>query len=245
MSIDKIWLGLTIGNSRLHWARFIGETLHEAWDTEFLAGRRETPSLQDEQSVPLYLASVVPTQTALWQDYPDVRVITLEQIPLRGLYPTLGIDRALAVLGAGETYGYPCLVIDAGTALTFTGVDENRCLVGGAILPGLKLQLESLSKRTAALPQVQLPSELPTRWAKSTPEAIESGIVYTVLSGVRDFIEAWWHSFPGSRVVVTGGDRAILLNYLQSQSPDIAAGVIGDRHLIFWGMRKIVLSFEF
>ena len=30
------WLGLMIGNSRLHWAWFIGETLCCAWDTEYL-----------------------------------------------------------------------------------------------------------------------------------------------------------------------------------------------------------------
>jgi len=44
--------------------------------------------------------------------------------------------RALAVLGAGKKYGFPCLVIDAGTALTFTGVDRDKKLVGGAIDPG-------------------------------------------------------------------------------------------------------------
>jgi type III pantothenate kinase len=70
--------------------------------------------------LPLYLASVVPSQTALWQTYPDVHIITLDQVPLQGVYPTLGIDRALALWGAGETWGWPMLVIDAGTALTLT-----------------------------------------------------------------------------------------------------------------------------
>lgn len=128
-----------IGNSRLHWAWFIGETLQEAWDTEYLPapippispnplkGAPSSPS----PPLPLYLASVVPSQTALWQTYPDVRVITLDQIPLQGIYPTLGIDRALALWGAGETWGWPMLAIDAGTALTLTGADANRCLVGG------------------------------------------------------------------------------------------------------------------
>jgi len=54
--------------------------------------------------LPLYLASVVPSQTALWQTYPDVHVITLNQVPLQSVF-TLGIDRALALcwgkLGVG------------------------------------------------------------------------------------------------------------------------------------------------
>ena len=55
----------------------------------------------------------------------------------------------------GETGGFPMLVIDAGTALTFTGADANQCLVGGAILPGLRLQLASLGQKTGQLPLLE------------------------------------------------------------------------------------------
>ncbi|WP_348232101.1 pantothenate kinase [Trichocoleus sp. DQ-U1] len=195
-----------------------------------------------DRALPIYLASVVPEQTALWQCYPDIRVITLEQLPLQGLYPTLGIDRALAVLGAAEVWGFPVLVIDAGTALTFTSADVNHRLVGGAILPGLRLQLQSLTQRTAALPPIELPQEMPPRFAVNTPEAIQSGVIYTVLAGIRDFIQAWWQKFPGSRVILTGGDRATLFAYLQIQFPEIASQIISDPNLIFMGMRSVVLS---
>ena len=72
--------------------------------------------------------------------------IGLEDIPLEGLYPSLGVDRALALWGAGATWGFPCLVIDGGTALTLTGGNGDGFLVGGAILPGLRLQLQSLGR---------------------------------------------------------------------------------------------------
>ncbi|MBV8883307.1 MAG: type III pantothenate kinase, partial [Chroococcidiopsidaceae cyanobacterium CP_BM_RX_35] len=162
----RSWLGLMIGNSRLHWAWFIEETLCCAWDTAYLpdsaveqlaqcqAANFVPPNLfhNQESMLPLHLASVVPSQTRLWQAYPDVLVITLEQLPLQGTYSTLGIDRALALWGAGETWGWPVLTIDAGTGLTLTGADANRCLVGGAILPGLGLQFQSLAQSTAQLP---------------------------------------------------------------------------------------------
>lgn len=48
------------------------------------------------------------------------------------------------------------LVIDAGTALTFTAADADQRLVGGAILPGLGLQRSSLAQKTATLPRVEL-----------------------------------------------------------------------------------------
>jgi Type III pantothenate kinase len=38
-------------------------------------------------------------------------------------YPTLGTDRALALRGAGKQWGYPVMVVDCGTAMTF------RCAV--------------------------------------------------------------------------------------------------------------------
>lgn len=195
-----------------------------------------------DRALPLYLASVVPQQTAIWQNYPDVRTIALDQIPLEGTYATLGVDRALAVLGAGVTFGWPILVIDAGTALTFTGADAARLLVGGAILPGLRLQIQSLAKGTAALPEIELPAILPPRWGMNTASAIQSGIIYTVVAGICDFIEAWWQEFPESRVVLTGGDRTFVLNYLQALFPQVAAKIISDPHLIFWGMRSLALG---
>ncbi len=191
-----------------------------------------------DRPLPLYLASVVPSETALWQTYPDVHVITLDQVQLQGVYPTLGIDRALALWGAGETWGWPVLVIDAGTALTLTGADPNRCLVGGAILPGVSLQLESLSQKTANLPLIDANDVIPSRWAMNTPEAIQSGVIYTIIAGIRDFVEDWWQKFPDSSITLTGGDRTLLLTYLKAQFPDIAARVILDPHLIFWGMRS-------
>ncbi|MEG5064049.1 pantothenate kinase [Microcoleus sp. B3-A4] len=186
--------------------------------------------------LPLIVASVVTQQTAIWQSYPNVRIITLDQLPIGGLYPTLGIDRALAVLGAGNQFGWPVLLIDAGTALTFTGADVNRYLFGGAILPGLGLQLSSLSKKTAALPLISLPENLPHRWAKDTAGAIQSGVVYAAVAGVRDFIEDWRCLFPDSKIAVTGGDRTMLLKYLTAAFPDTASAVIDAPEAIFWGI---------
>ena len=188
--------------------------------------------------LPLILASVVPDQTALWQSYPNVRIITLDQLPIEGLYPTLGIDRALTLLGAGTQLGWPVLVIDAGTALTFTGADVNRRLIGGAILPGLGLQLWSLGEKTAGLPVAILPYNLPQRWVTDTETAIQSGVVHGVVSAVNDFIEDWLRLFPNSKIAVTGGDRTLLLKYLVSTFPDTASAIIETPEAIFWGMSR-------
>ncbi|MEH2333369.1 pantothenate kinase [Nostoc sp.] len=272
---EEIWLALEIGNSRLHWALFLRETLYSAWDTDYfpesvIQHLAECQTLDDlllaispphQQSnfltntpplcafvslhpCPLLLASVVPSQTAIWQTYPNTRVITLDQIPLTGVYPTLGIDRALALWGAGKTWGFPMLVIDAGTAVTFTAADANKCLVGGAILPGLGLQFATLGQQTGQLPLVEMQSvtSVPPRFALNTTEAIQSGVIYTLIAGIKYFIEAWWHLFTDGKIAIKGGDRTLLLNYLQALYPEIAAHLIVEPNLIFWGMREIVME---
>lgn len=244
------WLGLVIGNSRLHWAWFQKDNLIETWDNQHLTIPVATESISPEilslnlrkralTQLPLYLASVVPKQTKLWLNYCNLTQITLKNIPLKNIYPSLGIDRALAVWGAGETYGYPCLVIDGGTALTFTGVDHNKQLIGGAILPGLRSQLLSLQQNTAALPKVTLPLSLPPRWALNTDEAIASGIIHTIVVGILDFIASWNQQFPDAKTILTGGDSELLLQYLQNKSPTIDSKLTIDRNLAFWGMRSI------
>lgn len=245
---SSLWLALIIGNSRLHWAQFADQQLLQTWDTPHLEANQNrhpltslsSPSADSE----LWIASVVPQQSQLWQDYPQVQFITLEQVPLLGMYPTLGLDRALAVWGAIATIGSPVLVIDAGTALTLTGADAQHQLLGGAILPGLRLQFQSLGQSTAALPTVdwQESSVLPSRWAMNTPEAIASGILHTVLAGLQDFIDVWWKEFPATPVVFTGGDGDRLYRYLMTQMPDWEAHLTVEPNLIFWGMRAVRLG---
>jgi type III pantothenate kinase len=249
MTESNIQIGLSIGNSRYHWAWFVDTQLQSSWDSEYLTIDQlfdhfpinlqttiKTHSLKLE-TIPLYLTSVVPNQTASWQQLPQVKLITLADIPLSNLYPTLGIDRALSIFGAGETYGYPVLVIDSGTALTITGIDDHHHLIGGAILPGLRLQLRSLATGTAALPEIDIPAQLPTRWSDNTPDSIASGILYTVTAGIKDFIQDWRKLYPHSQIVFTGGDGKILYGYLQV---DLIANTSVDRQLLFYGLAAIL-----
>lgn len=236
----SFWLALAIGNSRLHWAKFDDDRLQATWDEPHR--QQSVQELPEPEGVSLWIASVVPHQLQLWQTCPNVRILSLENVPIQGVYPTLGIDRALAVWGAGTQLGFPVLAIDAGTALTFTGVDEDRRLVGGAILPGLGLQLKTLTQNTANLPSIELDRSLPPRWAIDTTSALKSGVLYVLLAGLRDFIETWQQQFPGSSIVLTGGDGKLLHEALLLQFPHLADRLNFDPHLIFWGMRNLVMG---
>ena len=243
------WLALMIGNSQLHFALFADQEMIVTWNKTHLGDTlnsrndwikfifpKDFPDYITLE-IPLYFASVVPSQTAIWQSYHNSKQFQLTDIPLQENYPTLGIDRALALWGASDILGLPILVIDGGTALTFTGVNQDFQLVGGAILPGLGLQFKSLSKSTAALPRVNLPSQPPNPWEKATQTAIASGIIYTLGAGIKYFVEDWLEKFPYSKIVLTGGDADLLHQYLQTQFPATASQIIINHNLIFQGIK--------
>ncbi|MBE9063904.1 type III pantothenate kinase [cf. Phormidesmis sp. LEGE 11477] len=196
--MSSSWLALVVGNTRLHWGWFDQSVLVATWHTCHLSNlaidRIDTDlypqntwllinSLVSEPEISyllqdvmppieLWLASVVPAQTHLWQQVvPSVHLVSRSHIPLNNIYPTLGLDRAINLLGANQTLDWPILVIDSGTALTLTaGVssspadayDGSGCngsgysgpvhdgeIYGGAILPGVRLQLNALGQQTA------------------------------------------------------------------------------------------------
>ncbi len=238
-------LALIIGNSRLHWGCFYQNQLVQTWHSPHLEQPviglpthlfpADVAQLLSEP-VSVYLVSVVAEQTKLWETYPHKIIITREEIPLCNTYATLGSDRALCAYGAGETYGYPVLVIDGGTALTYTAVGKQRDFLGGAILPGLRLQLRALGQQTAALPEITVPDALPPLWATSTASAIASGIIHTLISGIHDYVTAWQKKQSDAVVVLTGGDAIRLHRYLQDKYPDLSHYIIVDQNLMFKGI---------
>ncbi|WP_308253218.1 pantothenate kinase [Geminocystis sp. GBBB08] len=241
------WLGLIIGNSRLHWCYFQDEKIQQTWNTSQAESLAELPHILDKTlysylkaQIPLYIASVVPSVTKIYLSLPQTTIINPNILPLQDIYSTMGVDRILALWGAGCTYGFPCLVIDSGTALTFTGADEDKKLIGGAILPGVKLQLQTLFFNTAALPEVEIIREIIPRWAKNTPCAIQSGVIYTLIATIGDFSQDWLTKYPESNIILTGGDALLLFQYLEVILPDISNKIVLNSHLIFLGIQKYI-----
>ena len=223
-------LAIAIGNTRIQAAIFGGD---RQILEEYSCIHDQLPTLETQLAVRdfdwIAIASVVPHIITSWHRLPQTQIVTTSDVPLQGLYMSMGVDRALAAFGAGETYGYPVLVIDAGTALTLTGINANKILVGGAIVAGLRSQFSSLHQNTSALPDIPIPETLPSRWANDTTGAMQSGVAQILLAGLQAYIDDWRSQFPNSQVVLTGGDR----NYLEKWGLQVD---IINKNLIFWGM---------
>ena len=129
-----------------------------------------------------------------------------EKLPLIVINPhEIGTDLVANCLAARDMFRGPCMIVDFGTALTFTGVDGEGCIQGVAILPGLNTAVASLSRDTAQLPFVQLRAP-GTALGKNTVHAIQSGIVF----GYAGLVESMVGRMSAEmgvplKVVATGG----------------------------------------
>jgi len=69
---------------------------------------------------------------------------------------TIGADRLANAAAVAELYGYPAIVVDFGTAVTFDVVSKSGDYIGGVIAPGLEAMTNFLYDRTALLPRLTL-----------------------------------------------------------------------------------------
>lgn len=100
----------------------------------------------------------------------------------------LGSDLVVGAVAALAEYPVPLVVIDFGTATTLTVINSKKDLLGGMILPGVRLSLKSLSSGTSQLPEIGL--EPPKKFiGTNTVDCMKSGILYSTAYGIDGFIE--------------------------------------------------------
>ena len=120
----------------------------------------------------------------------------------------VGADRIANAVAATTMHPQKNLVIvDLGTATTFCAVTADRDYLGGSIIAGLKLSMESLEAKTAKLPSVEIVSRTEAL-GLSTVESLQSGLYYGHLGAMREIINKISEEcFKGEKpfVIGTGG----------------------------------------
>ena len=101
----------------------------------------------------------------------------------------LGADRWAALVAArrravasNEASPRPCVVVNAGTAVTIDALDADGTFRGGAIVPGVRLMLRALGENTAAL---RTPPGEYQDFPTATPDAIYSGAVQAICGAIE------------------------------------------------------------
>ena len=95
----------------------------------------------------------------------------------------LGSDRVADAVAAINYYPCPLIIIDMGTATTISAIDRDKNFLGGMIIPGLRVSLDSLTNRTSQLPKISL--DPPKKVIGSnTIDCMKSGIIYSTASSI-------------------------------------------------------------
>jgi type III pantothenate kinase len=104
----------------------------------------------------------------------------------------VGIDRLLAALAVNRVRptDRPAIIVGLGTAITVDLVSGQGAFLGGAILPGIAMAARSLHEFTDLLPPLDMSrlAEPPPALGTGTVEAMQSGIYFGAVGGIRHLI---------------------------------------------------------
>lgn len=118
----------------------------------------------------------------------------------------VGADRIVDAVAAHELYGGPLIVVDFGTATTFSAVSSKGEFLGGVICPGIKISAEALFQKTAKLPRIEL-SKPETIIGRNTAVSIQAGMIYGYVGQVNYIVGKMKKEMneDNIRVIATGG----------------------------------------
>ncbi|MBR4391363.1 MAG: type III pantothenate kinase [Bacteroidales bacterium] len=166
------------------------------------------------------LSSVVPSVTPLVEE----AVLQVTSLPCslvkRDLLPpfeialdepsSLGADRIADAAGAIHDYALPIIVVDLGTATTFSVIDTQGVFRGGSIGPGIYTSFRAITDKAAQLKDYRL--LVPERViGTNTQDCINSGIVNghaAMIDGMVTRIEE--ETGMDYTVVLTGGMSGVV-----------------------------------
>ena len=166
------------------------------------------------------VSSVVPELNSVFRDFfeqkYDITPLFLGQGVKTGIQimsdnpKEVGADLIGNTVAATNLYNQTCLIIDLGTATTFTYV-EKKILKGVIISTGLTTSKDALISKASLLPQIELkpPKKL---LGTNSADCIQSGLLYGHASMIDGIIKRVKEEVknPELTVVLTGGHSKIV-----------------------------------
>ena len=142
----------------------------------------------------------------------------------------LGADLVVDAVAALAKYPRPIVIFDMGTATTISVINRAGEMLGGAILPGVRLGLGALSSSAAQLPEISV--EAPARViGTNTVDCMRSGVVFgaaAMLDGMLERIED--ELGEACTAVATGGMSGEITRFTRRK-------VLHDPNLLLEGLR--------
>ena len=149
----------------------------------------------------------------------------------------IGTDLLSNAVEGSSMYDDNVVVVDFGTALTFTVISKNKDVLGVNIVPGLKTAINSLYKNTANLPVIDL--KIPEKViGKNTVHSIQSGIMNGYVGLVKEILSKIKNELVGDTKVIATGGLSKFAEPLKVEFDDIIPTLTLD------GMIKILEDYE-
>ncbi len=165
---------------------------HRIVDNFFESGirREEVSRVVISSVVPELTDKIIRTAASLFGMQPIVMGLDVyRSLPITVMNPyEIGSDLVCNALAAFTFFNSSCVVVDFGTALTFTALSQTGEILGVSIAPGLKTAIRSLSQHTARL--FDVPLEMPSSvLGRGTVHAIQAGVLYGYEGMVKHMLE--------------------------------------------------------
>ena len=143
-----------------------------------------------------------------------------------------GADLVVGCVAALREHTTPMIIIDMGTATTMIVVDRNGAMIGGAIIPGVKISMDALTGRTALLPGLQL-DQPKKAIGSNTIDCMRSGLMLgnaCLIDGMIDRMEE--ELGYRTTVIATGGIAKFVLPMCRHE-------IIYDKDLLIKGLAAL------
>jgi len=213
---------LLIGNTRLHWA------FNQNYSYKFCHTLINDSLPKNIDLKKLIWASVgkYPTNHLLKKNQVTLKDITLENMP-----HFIGIDRALVCYAAlrmiKNTLGKNLLIVDLGTTVSITKVDNRGNILGGQLFPGFTTQLKSMEQNTKNLVfpnKIFIPDN---KFEISTMNAMLRGVYNSIIGAINI-------SFDKTKdiLILCGGDANLIGNSLKKEIKNLTI----EPNLVMYGM---------
>lgn len=166
---------------------------------------------------------------------------------------SLGSDRWAALTAAWHMQHTPCIVVNAGTAVTIDAVVPQAKqahigeFLGGIIMPGISLMQQSLSQAAAQLPKLtHTQIDIPNIFATSTEQAIYAGALNAITGAIAHMVDALILQYQQTpNIIISGGDaHTILTHYLKSNLNKLANHVVIVDNLVLQGLFLLDNAFQ-
>lgn len=223
-------LCLDIGNSHIYGGIFQGEQLsfqfrypstNRCTSDElglFLKNYLREMNIASEQIKAVAYCSVVPSLDysirSAFVKYFGLEPFVLQAGVKTGLQikyknPTeVGADRIANAIAAHHLFpDKNVIIVDLGTATNFEVIAANGTFLGGAIMPGLQMQMRALNEHTANLPPVRILKPA-NALGQTTTSNIQAGLYYGHRGAIREILASITQEmFEGQKptVIGTGG----------------------------------------